>query len=63
MNRELESLLKKKEIENKKLEIADRENNLLLCLAIGDALNEIDKNIREIASEEEIIELHEKGLM
>ena len=63
MNRELESLLKKKEIENKKLEIADRENNLLLCLAIGDALNEIDKKIREIASEEEIIELHEKGLM
>lgn len=63
MNRELESLLKKKEIENKKLEIADRENDLLLCLAIGDALNEIDKKIREIASEEEIIELHEKGLM
>lgn len=63
MNRELESLLKKKEIENKKLEIADRENNFFLCLAIVDTLNEIDKKIREIASEEEIIELHEKGLI
>lgn len=63
MNRELESLLKKKEIENKKLEIADKENNLFLCLAIGDALNDIDKKIREIASEEEIVELHEKGLI
>lgn len=63
MNRELESLLKKKEIENKKLEIADKENNLFLCFAIGDTLNEIDKKIREIASEEEIISLHEKGLI
>ena len=63
MNRELESLLMKKEIENKKLEIADKENNLMLCLAIGNTLSEIDKKIREIASEEEIISLHEKGLI
>lgn len=48
---------------NQKLEIADKENNLFLCLAIGDTLNEIDKKIREIASEEEIISLHEKGLI
>ena len=63
MVNELEKLLKKKEIENKKLEIADKENNLFLCLAIGDTLNEIDKRIREIATEEEIIDLHEKGLI
>lgn len=63
MNRELENLLKKKEIETKKLEIADKQNNLFMCMAIGDTLNEIDKKIREIATEEEIIELHEKGLI
>lgn len=63
MNKELESLLKKKEVETKKLEIADKQNNLFLCLAIGDTLNEIDKKIREIATEEEITELHEKGLI
>ncbi len=63
MNQELKSLLKKKEIESKKLEIADRENNLFLCMAIGDTLNEIDKKIREIATDEEIKELHIKGLI
>lgn len=63
MNKELESLLKKKEIETKKLKIADEQNNLFLCMAIGDTINEIDKKIREIATEEELIELHEKGLI
>lgn len=63
MNKELESLLKKKEIETKKLKIADEQNNLFLCMAIGDTLNEIDKKIREIATEEELIKLHEKGLI
>ena len=62
MNRELESLLKKKEIETKKLEIADKQNNFFLCMVIGDTLDEIDKKIREIATEEEMIELHERGL-
>lgn len=63
MNKELESLLKKKEVETKKLKIADEQNNLFLCMAIGDTLNEIDKKIREIATEEELIKLHEKGLI
>ena len=63
MNKELESLLKKKEIETKKFKIADEQNNLFLCMAIGDTLNEIDKKIRKIATEEEFIELHEKGLI
>ena len=63
MNKELESLLKKKEIETKKLEVADKQNNLFLCLTIGNALNEIDKKIREIATKEEMAELHEKGLI
>lgn len=63
MKKELESLLKKKEIETKKLKIADEQNNLFLCMAIGDTLNEIDKKIREIATEEEFNELHEKGLI
>lgn len=63
MNKELESLLKKKEIETNKLKIADEQNNLFLCMAIGDTLNEIDKKIREIATEEELIKLHEKGLI
>lgn len=63
MNRELEILLKKKEVETKKLEVADKQNNLFLCLAIGDTLNELDKKIREIATEEELIELHEKELI
>lgn len=63
MSKELESLLKKKEIETKKLNIADEQNNLFLCMAIGDTLNEIDKKIREIATEEELEELHEKGLI
>lgn len=63
MNKTLESLLKKKEIETKKLRIADEQNNLFLCMAIGDTINEIDKKIREIATEEELIELHEKGLI
>lgn len=63
MNKGLESLLKKKEIETKKLKIADEQNNLFLCMAIGDTLNEIDKKIREIATEEEFNELHEKGLI
>ena len=43
MNKQLEILLKKKEIETKKLKIADKENNLFLCLAIKDTLNKIDK--------------------
>ena len=63
MNKELEKLLKNKEIETKKLEIADKQNNLFLCMAIGNTLNEIDKKIREIATEEEIVELHQKGLI
>lgn len=63
MPTELEKLLKKKEVETKKLEVADKNNNLYLCLAIGDTLNELDKKIREIATEEELIELHEKGLI
>ncbi len=63
MSNELETLLKKKEIEKKKLEIADRENNLFLCLAIGDTLNKIDREIRKIASEDESVELHKKGLI
>lgn len=63
MNKELEKLLKSKEIETKKLEIADKQNNLFLCMAIGNTLNEIDKKIREIATEEEIVELHQKGLI
>ena len=63
MKKELESLLKKKEIETKKLKIADEQNNLFLCMVIGDTLNEIDKKIREIATEEEFNELHEKGLI
>lgn len=63
MSNELETLLKKKEIEKKKLEIADRENNLFLCLAIVDTLNKIDREIRKIASEDEIVELHKKGLI
>lgn len=63
MRKELEILLKKKEIEAKKLEVADKQNNLFLCLAIGDTLNEIDKKIRKIATEEEMIELHSKGLI
>ena len=62
MNRELESLLKKKEIETKKLEIADKQNNFFLCMVIGDTLDEIDKKIREIATEEVMIVLHERGL-
>lgn len=63
MNKELEKLLKSKETETKKLEIADKQNNLFLCMAIGNTLNEIDKKIREIATEEEIVELHQKGLI
>lgn len=63
MNKQLEILLKKKEIETKKLKIADKENNLFLCLAIKDTLNKIDKKIREIVTEEEMVELHEKGLI
>lgn len=63
MNKELDSLLKKKEIETKKLEIADKQNNLFLCMAIGDTLNQLDKRIREIATEEQLEELHEKGLI
>lgn len=63
MNKELDSLLKKKEIETKKLEIADKQNNLFLCIAIGDTLNQLDKRIREIATEEQLEELHEKGLV
>ncbi|MEE1282771.1 MAG: hypothetical protein UHK60_11090 [Acutalibacteraceae bacterium] len=63
MNKELDSLLKKKEIETKKLEIADKQNNLFLCMAIGDNLNQLDKRIREIATEEQLEELHEKGLI
>lgn len=63
MNKELDSLLKKKEIETKKLEIADKQNNLFLCMAIGDTLNQLDKRIREIATEEQLEELHEKGLV
>ena len=63
MSNELETLLKKKEIEKKKLEIADRENNLFLCLAIVDTLYKINREIRKIASEDEIVELHKKGLI
>lgn len=63
MPTELEKLLKKKEVETKKLEVADKQNNLFLCLAIGDTLNQIDKKIREIATEEELNDLHEKGLI
>lgn len=63
MPTELEKLLKKKEVETKKLEVADKQNNLFLCLAIGDTLNELDKKIREIAIEEELNDLHEKGLI
>ena len=63
MRRELEVLLKKKEIETKKLEIADKQNNFFICMTIGHTLNEIDKKIRDIATEEEMIELHEKGII
>ena len=63
MNKELEKLLAKKKVEKQKLEIADKQNNLFLCLAIVDTLNEIDKKIREIATEKEIEELHIKGLI
>lgn len=63
MNEELEKLLTKKKIEEEKLRIADKQNNFLLCIAIGDTLNEIDKRIREIATEKEYEELHVKGLV
>lgn len=63
MSEELEKLLAKKKVEEAKLEIADKQNNLFLCLAIADTLNEIDKKIREIATKEELEVLHSKGLI
>jgi len=63
VSEELIKLLAKKKVENQKLEIADKQNNLFLCLAIMDTLNEIDEKIRAIATEKEIEELHIKGLI
>ena len=63
MNKELEGLLKTKEQYNKWLERADERNDLISCMEYTKILNDLDKQIREIATEKELEELHIKGLI
>ena len=44
MNRE--ELLKRKETLEKQLEEADKKNNFMMCMALGNALNAIDEKLR-----------------
>lgn len=46
-----EELLKRKAIIENKLRKADKSNNLILCIELGKALNEIDKKIRKLGGD------------
>lgn len=63
MNKELEKLITIKNRLNKQLDIFDKRNDLFTCMQLTEKLNEIDKKIREIATEEELEELHKEGLI
>lgn len=43
-----EKLLERKEILEKQLEEADKRNDLLTCITIGEALNKIDEALRNL---------------
>jgi hypothetical protein len=63
MNKELEKLITIKNRLNKQLDIFDKRNDLFTCMQLTKKLNEIDKKIRQIATEEELEELHKEGLI
>lgn len=48
-----DELLKRKEILEKQLEEADKINDLLTCITIGETLNKIDEKIRNLIMEED----------
>lgn len=63
MSKEVERLIKVRETLCKWLDNADKINNLLYCEKCSKALDKIEKEIREKATEEELEELHRNGLI
>lgn len=63
MNEEVKRLIKVRETLCKWLDNADRRNDLFACEKYSKALDKIEKEIQEKATEEELEELHRNGLI
>ena len=63
MNKEVLELIERKKELEKELNEADEKGNIGRCFVLDNTIESICRQIKNIATEEELLELHSQGLI